>query len=209
MQLVDLDLQTGSLRHMGFMLGYRDWLAISGRNMLMVAGGDRSAFFGKHLQLCARGRRCRAIPGLPAGHIPLDPTWAPDGRHMAFVLAPAWHTEGFRSRARYRRWLAAHVLWIANADGSGAHPLTPHCRGIQCVRGAIHGPLRGAASPSWTESGLIFERGGGLWYVRRLHSFNAFPIGTITSSLVPSMSKAVYQTWYYAHMNWHDLYAAR
>jgi hypothetical protein len=209
MQLVDLDLQTGRIHSLGEMLGYQDWLATSGHRLLMVQGSGRSAFLGKHLQLCSLGGACRSIPGIPRADLSFDPSWSPDGRHLAFIVARSWKTSGFMSGARYRNWLDSFVLWIANGDGSGAHPLVLRCHGLQCVRGALHGILHGAADPQWTRdsSGLLFERNGSLWLVRHLGAFNSLPLVGLTSSVSPNLHHPAYQSWYYGHMNWHDLFA--
>jgi dipeptidyl aminopeptidase/acylaminoacyl peptidase len=195
MQLVNLDLRTDEIRNLGVMLGYHDWLAVSGRRLLMVKGNDRSAFFGKRLWLCSLGGSCRAIPGLPKEGISLDPAWPPDGHSMAFVMARTWNPSGIISGARYRSWLDSHVLWIASGDGSGAHPLA--------------GVPRGAADPEWTPDGrgLLFERDGSLWLIPHVGASNAHPLVVLTKHVFPDLHHPAYQRWYYGHMDWHDLFA--
>jgi hypothetical protein len=196
--LADFDLQTGVVRMIATTLPYyRDWIAIHGNSLLVVTGRDRSAFFGKHLRLCVASSPCRALPTGGPGHISLDPAWSLNGR-IAYVVAPAWRTWGFLSKNRYRRWLDAHVLWTAQPDGSSAQPASP-------------GVPRGAQSPQWTRDGrgILFVKDGALWLDPNLAVTNARIIARLVpANAVPDLlTNHAYQTWYYGHMDWHNLYA--
>jgi Tol biopolymer transport system component len=194
--LYAFDLQTGKTRRLGVGLIYRDWIAVSGNHLLAVTGRDRSAFFGKHLELCLAAGSCHALLGSRPGRIALDPTWGSDGGPMAFVVAPAWKTWGFLSGQRYRRWLDAHVLWTAQPDGSGAKP--------------VGGVPKGAQDPEWTRDGrgILFVKDGALWLDPNLGVASASPIARLVPvHFVPGLRKPAFQNWYYGHMNWHDLFA--
>ena len=196
-KLDDYDLQTGTVRHVGVTLPYhRDWVAISGDRLLVVTGRDRSAFYGKHLQLCLAAGSCRPLPGKGSHRISVDPAWSPDGGLMAFVVAPARKTSGFRSPAKYWSWMDAHVLWTAQPDGSGAKPAS--------------GVPKGAHGPEWTGDGrgILFVKDGELWLDPHLGAANAHPIARLVSPHpLPGREMPAYQSSYYGHMNWHDLFA--
>jgi dipeptidyl aminopeptidase/acylaminoacyl peptidase len=160
-------------------------------------GLDRSAFFGKHIEICSTARPCRTLLTSRAGTITLDPAWSPAGNGMAFISAPAWKTWGFRNPARYRRWLRAHVLWTARTDGSGA------------ARAGAEVPA-GAQDPEWTRDGrgILFVRDGALWLDPHLGAANPTPIARLVPShAAPGLHRPAFQGWYYGHMDWHDLFA--
>jgi Tol biopolymer transport system component len=196
-KLDDYDLQTGTVRHVGVTLPYhRDWVVISGDRLLVVMGRDRSAFYGKRLQLCLAAGPCHPLLQTGAHRISLDPAWAPDGAQMAFVVAPAWKTWGFLSGRRYEHWLDAHVLWTARPGGSGAKP--------------AGGVPKGAQGPEWTHDGrgILFVKDGALWLDPHFGAANAHPIARLVSAHpLPGRERPAYQNSYYGHMNWHDLFA--
>ncbi len=198
MQLRALDFHTGKARSLGFTLGYTDWIGVSGNRLLTVNGGDRSAFFGKHLRLCIGTGRCKTLLS-GANRISIDPASEGTGGLIAFVVAPAWNTMGFQSPARYRKWLDTHVLWTAQSDGSGARPAgTEIPKGVQ--------------DPTWTRDGrgLLFVKDGTLWGDVHFGAANPRPIARLVpANLDPGAagSNHAYQDWYYGHMDWHNLFA--
>lgn len=197
MQLLALNPKRGKVRHLGLTLGYRDWIGVSDNRLLEVNGGGRSAFYGKHLRLCGASGRCRRLPGVTPGQISFDPAWSPNGRAMAFVVAPAWNTAGFQSAAKYRRWLDAHELWTAQPDGSGVRPA-----GAEVPKGV--------QDPTWTRDGrgILFVKDGALWLDSHLGAANPHPIARLVPvHSVPTFQNPAYQTWYYGHMDWHNLFA--
>jgi TolB protein len=194
--LYAFDLRTGKTRRLGTGLIYRDWVAVSGDRLLAVTGTDRSAFFGKHLVLCRVAGPCRTLRAIKPGQISLDPAWATGSEDFAFVVAPAWNTSGFLSGKRYRDWLDAHVLWVASSDGSGVGP--------------VEGVPKGAQDPQWTRDGrgLLFVKGGVLWGDFHAGAANALPIvRLVPANFVPNLQNPAFQSWYYGHMDWHELYA--
>jgi len=196
--LFDYDLTAGTVRSVGFTLPYRDWVAPHGNQLLTVQGGARSAFFGKHLQLCVAGGRCRWLPGSAAPQISDDPAWSPVSEELAFVVAPAWNTEGWDNRAHFRRWLNAHVLWTGGPMASGSLAWEPS-RSVPA----------GVSAPQWTRDGrgLLFVRNGALWLDVHYGASNPRRLAQlIPPNTFPDQSFA-YQLWYYGHMNWHDLFA--
>jgi dipeptidyl aminopeptidase/acylaminoacyl peptidase len=197
MRLFSLDVRTDRARFLGIALGYDDWIVPQGDRLLVVMGRDRSAFFGKHLMLCAAAGSCRALPGVAAHEVSFAPAWGPNGGSIAFVVTPAWHVWGFQSTARYFAWLGAHVLWIARPDGSGASPAgaeVPH----------------GVEDPEWTRDGrgILFVKNGALWLDSHLGAANPQPIVRfVPPNSTPDWRNPAFQRWYYGHMDWHDLYA--
>jgi dipeptidyl aminopeptidase/acylaminoacyl peptidase len=197
MRLLALNLGSGEARHLGLTLGYRDWIAVSGNRLLVVNGGGRSAFYGKHLRLGSASGRCRRLSGVTPGQISFDPAWGPNRGAIAFVVAPAWNTAGFQSAAKYRNWLDAHVLWTAQPDGSGAAP-------------AGAGVPKGVQDPTWTRDGqgVLFVKDGALWLDSHLGAASPHPIARLVPAhAVPTFQNPAYQTWYYGHMDWHNLLA--
>ncbi|MDQ2745380.1 MAG: hypothetical protein M3Z66_24215 [Chloroflexota bacterium] len=195
--LYAFDVHAGTTRRLRVGLIYRDWIAVSGIHLLAVIGGPRSAFYGKHLELCLATGPCRILHGPRPGSITLDPALAPNGGRMAFVAAPAWNTWGFQSPAKYWNWLGAHVLWITQPDGSG-------------VKRAGAEVPKGVQDPQWTRDGrgILFVKDGALWLDPHLGAANPTPIARLVPAhFVPNFQKPAYQGWYYGHMNWHDLFA--
>lgn len=195
-KLLDYDLLSRRVHYLGISLTYRDWIAVSRRGLLFVSGGPRPAFFGKHVRLCLSTGPCKTLPPRQPNQISLDPAEDPAGDAIAFVVAPAWHTWGFRSDVRYQRWMNAHVLWTANPDGSGARP-------------ASIGMPMGAEDPEWTRDGrgLLFMKDGALWLDPHLGAANAHPIARLVSAGAVPNYQSRYLGWYYGHMDWHDLFA--
>jgi dipeptidyl aminopeptidase/acylaminoacyl peptidase len=197
-QLLAYDLQTHGVRRLGITLAYGDWIAASGNRLLVVNGGNRSAFFGKHLQLCEPGSPCRRLLPRLSGHISLDPAWSPNGEEMAFVVAPAWNTMGWTSAGKYRRWMNAHVLWTAQPDGSNARPA------------GNGGVPKGVEDPQWTRDGrgMLFVKSGALWLVSHLGASNAYRlVQLVPANSLPNPQDPAYEGWYYGHMDWHNLFA--
>jgi dipeptidyl aminopeptidase/acylaminoacyl peptidase len=164
----------------------------------VVNGGNRSAFFGKHLQLCEPGSPCRRLLPRLSGHISLDPAWSPNGEEMAFVVAPAWNTMGWTSAGKYRRWMNAHVLWTAQPDGSNARPA------------GNGGVPKGVEDPQWTRDGrgMLFVKSGALWLVSHLGASNAYRlVQLVPANSLPNPQDPAYEGWYYGHMDWHNLFA--
>ncbi|GAC1403483.1 MAG: hypothetical protein NVSMB52_17460 [Chloroflexota bacterium] len=195
--LMAFNLHTRTTRSLGGGLIYRDWIAVDGARLVAVVGGDRSAFFNKHLELCLVTGPCQRIGGSAPGQVTLDPALAPNSGHIAFVTAPAWKFWGFKSPKRYWRWLDNHVLWIVQPDGTGA------------MRAGVEVP-KGVQDPEWTRDrrGLLFVKDGALWLDPHLGAANPSRIAQLVPAhWVPSFGKPVFQNWYYGHMNWHDLFA--
>ncbi len=101
--------------------------------ILVVSGGGQQPSNDKTLLLCSpTSGACTPIP-TPAGTVALDPSWSPDGRHLAFVVAD-------QSADANATWYATRRLWVADLDDLGAaHP--------------VAGADAGAALPSWSADG--------------------------------------------------------
>jgi dipeptidyl aminopeptidase/acylaminoacyl peptidase len=127
----------------------------------------------------------------------LDPAFSPAGNQMAFVVAPAWKTWGFRSPVRYWNWLDAHVLWTARPDGSRA------------ARAGAELPA-GVQDPEWTRDGrgILFVKDGALWRDPHLGAANpTFVARLIPAGAAPDLRRPAFRSWYYGHMDWHNLFA--
>jgi dipeptidyl aminopeptidase/acylaminoacyl peptidase len=140
-------------------LTYADWMAPapSGRDLLLVAGGEREAWHNKRLVRCdVETAICHALPQRP-GFVALDPAWAPRGNHIAFVQArdrgSAIDAAGFRTTQALLAWVHSHTLWVADANGAAAHPLPAAGTGVY--------------QPQWSADGhhLLYIRDDALWLV--------------------------------------------
>ncbi|MGH9107536.1 MAG: hypothetical protein ACRDZX_17245 [Acidimicrobiales bacterium] len=204
--LESLDLADGRVSRLAVTLVHPNWLAWSpgGTAVAIVAGGNRSIWSsGKHVEVCALpAGRCRPMPR-PAGPVmSLGPAWASSGA-LTYVVAPAARGNGFwpppgapgapgaPGGAAYRPktlawWYGAQRLWSSGPGATGARPL------------AAAG--RGAHTPVATAGGLLFVRGGGLWYL---------PTGAASPSrLAGHLGPAdPYGDDYYGYVPWSDDFA--
>jgi hypothetical protein len=135
----------GAPSQLAVTLVYRPWLAWApgGGAFVAVAGSDPSPGAGKSLLLCRFGSGssststasapgppvCAAI-AQPPGVLSVDPAWSRGGNRIAFVRAPEM-SPGEPAGT----WYTTRRLWVASADGSGAHE--------------VPGAGGGAAAPSW------------------------------------------------------------
>lgn len=129
----------------------------SGRGALAVVAQTGRDGFGrliwqhKRLRICPPGEACRQVPA-PARTVTLDPAWSPDGRTLAYVVAPERSSAGFPNRV-VRRWYAAHRLALYE----------PGLRRMRYVFAA-----RGATAPMWSRDGtyLLYAARDAIWSVR-------------------------------------------
>jgi TolB protein len=114
-------------------------------------GFGRQIWFRKRLTVCAPAATCRRVPA-PPRTVTLDPAWSPDGKTLAYVIAPSRASVGFPQRI-VRRWYAAHRLALYR-------PSTGRVR-------YIHGTA-GASAPMWSRDGkdLIYAARDGIWLLR-------------------------------------------
>ncbi|MGH9068794.1 MAG: hypothetical protein ACRD0J_15085, partial [Acidimicrobiales bacterium] len=136
-------------------LEFLPWVTWSpdGRHLLIVEGSGRSPAKAKTLALCQPGTwTCKQL-AQPAGTVSLDPTWSPDGSHIAFVRA--------KEASSLSACFASRRLWVANADGSGAHPVGPVTPpGLSAQQMVSMGS--GVTQPAWAPDGstLSYSTGG-------------------------------------------------
>lgn len=132
------------------------WLSFSPQGrLLLVKGGGRTVWAGKSLAVI--DVQAESVQDLknPAGSVSLDPSFSPDGRRIAFVAAKdlgnnVW---GFKNPQELAAWVATRTIWIEDADGTNAHPVTS-------AGGGVYQPL-------WSKDGsrLLYVRDNALWMV--------------------------------------------
>lgn len=146
----------GTPRALPTTLGYREFMAFSParRQVLVVAGGDRENWTNKSLRLCdIESATCRALLAR-RGTVTLDVDWAPHSNRIAFVRARnLGPVGGFSSAGALQSWVNSRTLWVAHADGSGAHEVTAAGHGIYL--------------PQWSSDGrhVLFVRDNALWLI--------------------------------------------
>jgi len=186
LDLSALPLDGSASRALVGTLPYRDWLswAPDGRTLLLVEGGGREAWQGKHLTVCDVERgACRLIPQ-PASDVSVDPAWAPNGSMIAFVRARA-HAGSSGAAQTGVDWTITRTLWLAAPDGSGAHELS-------YVRGGVF-------APAWSADGraLLFWQDDALWLWRSRSSDVVRIIGPFPQHAAP--------TDFFGHVSWTDI----
>ncbi|HEY3669686.1 MAG TPA: hypothetical protein VGN51_02035 [Acidimicrobiia bacterium] len=147
----------GSEPHLlGKTLLKREWLQwnADGSRLAIVRGTWRGVYDGaRTVTVCRTDGDCTPISGDDVAT--MDPAWSPDGLQIAYVSKPATQPmpEVRNNKANWRALYAARTLWIANADGSDAHP-------VDAAGG-------GVASPRWTRDGarILYVRDDALWAV--------------------------------------------
>ncbi|HLJ59058.1 MAG TPA: hypothetical protein VKZ50_04930 [bacterium] len=186
LDLFALALDGSTSRAIAGTLPYRDWLswAPDGHTLLLVDGGGREVWRGKHLVVCdvARGT-CRRIPQ-PASDVSVDPAWAPDGSTIAFVRAQQRADSSGGARTGVD-WTTTRTLWLTASNGTGAHELS-------YVRGGVF-------APAWATDGraLLFWQDDALWLWRSRSSDVVRIIGPFPQHAA--------LTDFFGHVSWTDI----
>jgi TolB protein len=142
-------LLTGGLFRQG-------WLSIFPDNgLLMVKGHSRIVWADKNLAMInVESADVRDLKN-PPGCVAIDPSISTDGTRIAFVAAKNLGNDiwGFDKTEDLTAWVMTRTLWVENADGSGAHPLTSAGKGIY--------------QPRWSKSGrhILYARDNSLWLI--------------------------------------------
>lgn len=150
-------------------------------------GGGRSAWQDKSIKLCdVAAGSCRELPH-PTGTVTVDPSWSPDGRTLAYVIAPNVRT-GPWTQSNLARWFAAHRVFLYDAA-------THTTRELRAARGAT--------AITWSSDGgsLLYVRQNALWLLPEL---TGRPERIATPLFQPG-------NWpqYYAQIAWADQFAWR
>lgn len=119
------------------------------------------------------------------GTVSVDPVWSPDGRTLAFAVAPA-STFGGWSPSRLSRWYGGHRLLLYDV-----------ARGTTRSAPAA----RGATVPLWAPNGrsLLYVSGDGLWL---LPGLGAKPVEIARPLFRPGHWPA-----YYGQVDWTGQFA--
>ncbi|NPV69606.1 MAG: biopolymer transporter Tol [Firmicutes bacterium] len=156
MTLMRLRLGSQEPRPTATTLGYREWLSFSPQGRLVVvAGGGREAWSGKRLAIVdPKAGPVRELKNA-RGCVALDPSFSPDGRRIAYVTAQDLSdgAGSINGPEQLAAWVATRTLWVADADGSGARPLTEAGSGIY--------------RPVWSRDGtrVFYMRDNALWTI--------------------------------------------
>lgn len=157
MGLMSLRLGESESQLLASGLAHRGWQSLTPQgNLLMVTGNERIVWANKSLSTVdlASGQ-VREFDN-PEGSVAIDPSFSPDGSRFAFVAArdlgdDVW---GFNKPEELADWVATRTLWVSNADGSGAHPLTEAGTGVY--------------QPTWSQDGdhILYVRDNALWIIK-------------------------------------------
>jgi Tol biopolymer transport system component len=149
--LIPLD---GSAPHnLGQTLVKRSWIRWSpdGTRLAIVRSKGRDVISERAVAICTSDGSCTPITGPDV--LAFDPSWSPDGRKLAYVREPAGQQPVMRGND-HPDWAARYAtrrLWVADADGANAEPMTTAAGGV--------------ASPSWSADGkqILYLRDAALW----------------------------------------------
>ncbi|MDR3602918.1 MAG: hypothetical protein P4L49_20980 [Desulfosporosinus sp.] len=156
LELQSLKLGDSQPKALTYGLVYRDWLSfLPNGQLLMVAGGNRTVWSEKSLAICDPGTGSTRKLANPKGAVAIDPAPSPDGSKIAFIIAQNLDnaTGGLSDPGNLSNWAATRILWIENADGSGAHPLKAAGTGIY--------------QPEWSKDGtrIMYVQDNSLWMI--------------------------------------------
>lgn len=137
-------------------LAHQGWQSLSPQgNLLMVKGDGRIVWAQKSLSTIDLADGNARELNNPEGSVAIDPSFSPDGSRIAFVAAKdlgdgVW---GFNKPEELADWVATRTLWLQNAYGSGAYPLTAAGTGVY--------------QPTWSKDGdhILYVRDNALWII--------------------------------------------
>jgi TolB protein len=157
MGLCSLHLGDTEAKPLATGLAHQGWQSLSPQgNLLMVTGSGRIVWAEKSLVAVDLASGSVQDFNNPEGSVAIDPSFSPDGSRIAFIAAKnlgdnVW---GFDRPEELADWVATRTLWLQNADGSGAHPLTAAGTGVY--------------QPAWSKDGdhILYVRDNALWIIR-------------------------------------------
>lgn len=111
-------------RHLNPGLTGQNWLSLSADgSLLRVAGTGRELWTRKWLELTdIRSGRTKKV-NLPRESVAADPSFSPDARQIAFIIANDLGAKEYPDKEKLVSWNDTRTLWVANRDGSNARPL--------------------------------------------------------------------------------------
>lgn len=150
LKLWTFDLDNGESKEIDDTLTYREWLSFSPEGkLLMVSGIGRENWINKKLIMAdVKSGEIQSIK-IPEGYVAIDPTFSPNGKNIAFVMAE--ELDDIMTYEEQKTWSKSRTLCIANADGTIIKPL---------IESHVYNPM-------WSKDGnfIYYIKDGALWQI--------------------------------------------
>ncbi len=154
LELCSFKIGDGEPCHLNAGLTGQNWLSLSADgSLLRVAGTGRELWTRKWLELTdIRSGKTKKV-NLPRGSVAADPSFSPDARQIALVIANDLGSKEYPSKEKLVSWNDTRTLWVANRDGSNARPLVHAGKDIH--------------EPQWSRDGkyIMYISNNRLWVI--------------------------------------------